>query len=175
LAPKLLGLHMDSSDSAEKAKIKLIADTLTEKLYTYDYIISKKEAKEIGLKISDPANNEEKLMWDLYSQYENELKLIEPFSPSQILHAGQTVVPFEEDCAYLEIINKTFALITAGDIYAPPTMEQLINMIPPLGWWPPWLVTTIANIMPQIVQLKQQINMLDPVVKIKSQKWSERK
>ena len=164
LAPKLLGMHMDSSNVTEQTKIKLIVDTLTQKLYTHDYVISDEEAKEIGLKISNPHDTLDKLMWDLYKQYEDDLKLLEPFNPSAILGNKHTT-PFKEECAYLESEKKAFTFITEGEIQKPPTLEDA------LAKFPPQLNQQIFQILPQLIQLMQQIPFLEPTVKIKSQKW----
>ena len=51
------------------------------KLYFHGHPINRKEAKELNLKISFPSPKEEKLIWDLYLEYENDMNLIIPYDP----------------------------------------------------------------------------------------------
>lgn len=81
MAHKLLSLHMNKSK--EQHEINEIVDNLTSKLYYHGHPINRKEAKDqIGLRTITNATPEiEKLMWDLYMEYENEIKADEPFDP----------------------------------------------------------------------------------------------
>ena len=81
MAHKLLSLHMNKSK--EQHEINEIVDNLTSKLYYHGHPINRKEAKDqIGLKTITNATPEiENLMWDLYMEYENEIKADEPFDP----------------------------------------------------------------------------------------------
>ena len=81
MAHKLLSLHMNKSK--EQHEINEIVDNLTSKLYYHGHPINRKEAKDqIGLRTITNATPEiEKLMWDLYMEYENEIKADEPFHP----------------------------------------------------------------------------------------------
>ena len=87
LAAKLLGLHMDEEKAAKK--IDQIVEDLVEKLYYHNYLINRKEAKKLGLKIVFPSDELEQLMWDLYSVYEREMGLGQPFNPMQLLPVEQ--------------------------------------------------------------------------------------
>lgn len=81
MAHKLLSLHMNKTK--ELHEINEIVDNLTSKLYFHGHPINRKEAKEqIGLKtIINPSPEVERLMWELYLEYENEIKGDEPFNP----------------------------------------------------------------------------------------------
>lgn len=81
MAQKLLSLHMNNAK--EQHEIKEIVDNLTSKLFYHGHPINRKEAKDhIGLKnVENPDNALEKLMWDLYLEYENEIKSEDPFDP----------------------------------------------------------------------------------------------
>ncbi len=86
LTRKLLGLHFDNGNSTEK--VTKIVDELTERLYTHNHSIFRDEARNsIGLDgiVIDAAENEEKLFWELYSEYEKEMKLKEFFDPNVFL------------------------------------------------------------------------------------------
>lgn len=161
LAPQLLGMHMDSTSVQAQAKIKLIVDTLTEKLYTHDYIISCEEAKQIGLKVIDPEPELDKLMWDLYKEYETDLKLTELFNPASMLTNNQ-VTPFSEHTAFIESTGKTYANELKGNVHPPPSLQQVLNMLPP---------PVVQQILPQMMQVMQQLPHLPPSVVLASQKW----
>jgi Serine dehydrogenase proteinase len=160
LAPKLLSTHMTSSTITEQTQIKTVVDTLTEKLYTHDYVISCQEAKDIGLKVTEPTEEVETLMWELYKVCETDLKLLEPFNPSSLLGQQAQQVNFSEECAYLESSYKGFKFVTSGQIYPPPSLQDLVNMLPP---------PTIQQVMPQLIQLLQQVHLLPATVKFTSQ------
>jgi hypothetical protein len=78
MAQKLLALHMDAANEAHK--IDEIVANLTSKSYYHGHPINRREAKDhIGLMtIADPLPKVEKLMWQLYLDYEEEMKLEEP-------------------------------------------------------------------------------------------------
>ncbi len=78
MAKKLLSLHMDSTNDSHK--IDEIVDNLTSKSYFHGHPINRQEAKtHIGLMtVADPPPKVEKLMWQLYLDYEEEMKLEEP-------------------------------------------------------------------------------------------------
>lgn len=79
MARKLLALHMDKR--SEEHKIKEIVDNLTSKLYYHGHPINRHEAKEeIGLQcVQEPSSLVEKLMWDLYLDYEADAQMEQPF------------------------------------------------------------------------------------------------
>jgi len=81
MAHKLLALHMNNAK--EQHEINEIVDNLTSKLYYHGHPINRKEAKDqIGLStIVNPEKKLEQLIWDLYLEYENEIKSDDPFDP----------------------------------------------------------------------------------------------
>jgi hypothetical protein len=81
MAQKLLSLHMNRAK--DQHSIDEIVDNLTSKLYYHGHPINRKEAKEqIGLKnVEYPEIKLEELMWNLYIDYEKEIKSEEPFDP----------------------------------------------------------------------------------------------
>lgn len=82
-ARKLLELHMDSVK--EKDAIQKIVDTLVEKLYFHGHHITRRQAREVGLKVTDAEKihegdaNLDDLMWKLYLAYERDLSLMKPY------------------------------------------------------------------------------------------------
>jgi hypothetical protein len=79
LAKKLLKLHMPSE--AQEPEIERLIDTLKSNLFFHGHPINRSEAKQdVKLKVVAPPQNVEDLMWDLYLQYEDRLKMTEPFN-----------------------------------------------------------------------------------------------
>jgi len=88
VARKLLTAR-SKQQSPDEQRIQVIVETLTEKIYQHGHAIGRKEAEEIGLKITRPSESLEKLMWELYEDYENLCKLREPVEPRTFVPAGQ--------------------------------------------------------------------------------------
>jgi len=74
LATKLLGLHMKDQE-----RISRIVKQLTRELLSHDYVISRREARSIGLPLTDATETEAALMWEFYENVAQELKLGEPW------------------------------------------------------------------------------------------------
>lgn len=167
LVPKLLGLHIDSTQVKNKEKIENIVEILTETLYTHNYPICRIEARDIiGLNVVEPSQKVETLMWSLYKQYELDLKLLQPFDPNQILRqSGQQSATFSEETGVIESSVRTDSFIQEGEILPPPTLEQIQQILQIL---PPQL---LAQMIPQLVQLAQSLSMNPPTVKFISQQW----
>lgn len=96
MAQKLLALHMDRR--SEEHKIKEIVDSLTSKLFFHGHPINRKEAKEeVGLKtVEAPTPTVENLMWQLYLEYEAEIRMEEPFQTTSeflVQHPGPLTGP----------------------------------------------------------------------------------
>ena len=82
-ARKLLRLHMPAG---EESKIQSIVTNLKSKLFFHGHPINRKEAREdLNLKVENPNQKLEKLMWGLYQEYENELSLRTGFNPIEIM------------------------------------------------------------------------------------------
>ena len=90
MATKLLELHMPS---AQSHNISDIVDKLTSKLFYHGHPINRKEAREqIGLeKVVDAPPDLERMIWDLYLNYEAELLLNEPFDSASEFMAKHNV------------------------------------------------------------------------------------
>ena len=87
VATNLLSLHM--TQEKDKKLIKKIIDDLIEKLFYHGYLISRSEAKKLGLKVKFASEDFEKLLWELYLAFCCELKLDTPFNPLQLIPEGQ--------------------------------------------------------------------------------------
>ena len=69
LSEKMLSLHIKDKDKA-----KNIAKALNTSYYHHGYAVGRREAKEIGLTITSPNNELEKLLWDIWQDYSDEMK-----------------------------------------------------------------------------------------------------
>jgi len=99
LAKRLLSIPQNRY---EPERIQHIVDSLTQKLYAHNHMISRQEASaEIGLNITKPDREMENLMWDLYEEYRDRLRLDEPFDPATLL-AGASRVAFEVAGGFIE-------------------------------------------------------------------------
>jgi hypothetical protein len=80
LAKRLLKSHKTPMKEDE---IEKIIEFLTEKLYSHQYYIGRKEAKEdLGIKTVQNADDEmAKLMTEIYEEYRNEMKMTEVWNP----------------------------------------------------------------------------------------------
>jgi len=75
LATKLLSLH-----SNDEARIAKVVKLLTRQLLSHDYYIGRREAKAMDLDVVDATSDEADLMWKLYEDVADELKLAEPWN-----------------------------------------------------------------------------------------------
>ncbi len=81
MARKLLALHMKQPEDSHK--IKEIVDSLTSKLFYHGHPINRREATEqVGLPHVIDAGDIEDQMWNLYLEYEREIRMEEPFQPA---------------------------------------------------------------------------------------------
>jgi len=79
MARKLLKLHKGSSDEHE---IEKLIDILKSNLFYHGHPINREEAKkDLNLDVVNPTPDVESLMWQLYLEYETEMKLADPFNP----------------------------------------------------------------------------------------------
>jgi hypothetical protein len=79
MAEKLLKLHMTGSE-AQNAEV--IAQKLSKNYFSHGHAVSKNEAKELGLKISEPDPQIERLIWAIYTDFEDEMNMCQAFDPT---------------------------------------------------------------------------------------------
>ncbi|MEN5084143.1 hypothetical protein ABE438_16805 [Bosea sp. TWI1241] len=99
IARKILLTHMN--EETHKHKIDDTIDTLASKLYFHGHPINRREARdELGLKVVDAPPELETLMWDLYKDFEEELKNTEIFDPmGEIYRQVPDPEPFDPTAA----------------------------------------------------------------------------
>ncbi len=83
MGEKLLLLHMKSDNERQQARV--ISESLNTKFFHHGYPVSRKEAKEIGLRVAPQNAEVEELMWKIWSDIEREMQIREPFSPIRVL------------------------------------------------------------------------------------------
>ncbi len=93
MAEKLLSLHMKGGK--DEHRIQEIVDSLTSKLFFHGHPINRTEAREqVGLvTVETPTAEVEDLMWELYTDYEQEMRLAQPFKPAQEFLAQNPGLP----------------------------------------------------------------------------------
>lgn len=81
MAEKLLKLHMTGNESQ---KAEAIAEKLNKSYFSHGHAVSRTEAIELGLKISDSDEKLESLIWDVFQNFEEEMEMRDAFDP--IMH-----------------------------------------------------------------------------------------
>lgn len=69
-----LSERMLSSHIGDPSKVSTIAKALNSSYYHHGYAVGRKEAEEIGLPITEPEAQLEKLLWEVWLDYESEMK-----------------------------------------------------------------------------------------------------
>ncbi len=138
LADDLLRLHVSDGEKGQ-AKVETVVKTLTEKLYSHLHLINRREAAKIGLNAEPADNSLDSLLWQLFSEYDDEMKLEQPFNAAQLL-GQQSSMRVELKRAFVESVNMTDAYISEGSVVrAAPGSIQL----PPGVSLPPAMQTQI--------------------------------
>jgi hypothetical protein len=135
LAKKLLGLHMNLKDPEEQKRCSQIVDTLTEKLYSHQHLIPRREAKDIiGLKIRYASSELENAMMELHGQYVAELGIGGVFNPFMEL-GDRTELQKEFTIAKIETRETEDSFILRGRIIrsAQPNQPPAVNIYDQ-GW-----------------------------------------
>jgi hypothetical protein len=65
-----------------------LIDTLAERTYAHGHAIGRNEAATMGLPVVSPDPELERLMWELYVEYERDLGLLDPIDPESFLEGA---------------------------------------------------------------------------------------
>lgn len=155
VARKLLESHQEPLG---EDKVINIIDTLVERMYFHGHGISRREASQLRLPIESATSETEKLMWDLYREYEDYLQLLVPIDP-------RTVFPNDKAdehwirgncCGIIESVNLTHCFLEDLQFQRIRDIPQLtLNLNLPIQL-PPNI--TPGNIPPNLPQqLLQQL------------------
>jgi hypothetical protein len=141
LAQKLLAFHMD--EKTDKAKIEAVVKFVTKELYSHDYLISRREAKQVmKLPVVFAEKELEALVWKAFQGYSDVMDLNNPYNPGVALgHQTQATVKIEsafiesKEKGFIYSVEKDVRKIMPGQIPGMPMMgigftEQILNQ----GW-----------------------------------------
>jgi hypothetical protein len=179
VARKLLASHREK---IEESRINTIIDTLTEKMYSHGHAIGRREAAELGLPIEKPDNNLERLIWELYREYEELLSLNEPIDPEAFLEQQNQEqvkqrIPLSviESTERLDLLQATLLFQRKRQIPSNPQININLNLSLPPGYDPNQLTPAAQNQLQQILaqvtqlvslQVQQEIVRQSPIVGI---------
>jgi hypothetical protein len=102
---------------------------LKSNLFFHGHPINRSEAKnDLNLKVEEPSPEVESLMWDLFVEYERDLKLKEPFNALRELELklGNQANPSPLTAA--QLIQQIQALAAAGIRLGAVTEDQLVKL-----------------------------------------------
>jgi len=111
LARTLLSYH-----TADKAKVERIVSTITKERFSHDYLIGRKEAKQVlELNIIDVPTKLEENIVKLYQEYDKLLNLSVPYHPETVLGAAN-VTTSEFNRAIMESDDLTHVFRTVKEV-----------------------------------------------------------
>jgi hypothetical protein len=85
LAEKMIALHSPDKSSEETAEL---VRRLTSALHSHFHLVSRREAREIGLPVEDPTPKLEELLLGYYAVLRDDLLLLEKFDPGELLRSA---------------------------------------------------------------------------------------
>lgn len=121
LARNLLLIHMGGQE--DQGKVEKIVETLTRKLYSHDYLIGRREAKEIDLKVKDCPDAIEDKMMGLFKEYSRDMELDTPYN-QELLLGNQTTKVVSLDRAFIEATERTYVFRSKREIKKVKTTQQ---------------------------------------------------
>ena len=128
LAKKLLPRQVSDND-----KIESIIDFLCADSGSHDYAIDRREAAELGLNIEKPSDDLYKLLRKIHLSYEEELKLLKPYSVHSVLNgaAQDQAVSFTITRALVEgTIGGCYGFVSEGTL---TRIQVNLNNVPQEG------------------------------------------
>jgi len=141
IARKLLELHTDKSDAHN---IETVVEALASKLYFHGHPINRIEAKQLGLKVVENIPPEvETKMWDLYVDFEEEMKFREIYDPIAQLYLAPQATPVpgfftelarvENSIRYATVesaqMSSNFEATTRHTLISDPQLQQNMSVI----------------------------------------------
>ncbi|MFX1286118.1 MAG: hypothetical protein ACFFB5_20910 [Promethearchaeota archaeon] len=121
---KFLAANLLKSAGYSEDEINKIVDIFTVGRYSHDYVISRREAKEIfGLKIADISSSLEADIFELFQGYSEMLKLSIPYSLDLILGESDEVTA-ALDSAIIESTDLTYVFRTERKV-------ERVQLVPP--------------------------------------------
>jgi hypothetical protein len=134
LATRLLEMHYVSE--VQKRAIGRIVDELAEKLYYHSFTICRDQARSIGLPVTDASPDVERLMFDLYREYEREMCLGQPVALASLTPDAPLTLPV----AMIESERFTDEIRTTVRVQSDPAGQRKMVQAEPGTWttreWP---------------------------------------
>lgn len=107
MGEKLLSLHM----GGDQNKARGIAQALNRSYFHHGYPVGRKEAKTIGLPVSEPDSKLEGLIWEAWVDIEEEMECARPFDPLAVVLSNPTTAD---------------TLLTMPQVQLPPNLPPAI-------------------------------------------------
>ncbi|WNL47903.1 hypothetical protein RKE25_09855 [Dyella sp. BiH032] len=137
MAEGMLGLHMKEDG---KQSARAISELLNKNYFHHGYPLNRKEAKQIGLKIEPSDETTERLMWSIWKDIEQDLKLKEPFLPIHQLKSDpacsalfspvpQVSYPPGIGQQQLQVLMMAFAQQIAAERVPPTNYEVVVGLM----------------------------------------------
>ena len=129
LSERLLSLHMDHKNTekeSNKKTIEKIVNEITSDICIHNYPIYRDEAKALGLNVIIPNDTLEKMLWNLYEKYAEDMELRKQFNLLKIL-GQENAKNIKYGAAYIESVKAqdTFYYdISINKIVAPQAPGQ---------------------------------------------------
>ena len=114
--------HMGKDDR----KAKAIVDRLNKKYFNHGYALSRKEAKDIGLKVIYPSSDLEQAMWDTWKEIEIDINAKHPFDAMSIVAADPQMSGIFAPPPFLNIPSNTPPQI-AQQVWQNALSRPLVN------------------------------------------------
>ena len=128
VARELLLMHMEYD---EEYKINEIVNTLTEKLQSHSYMITRREAKNvIKLPVKYCSSKLESSMWKLFEMYEKDFLFNIPFVPEDVVDSSSR---FSVCSGVIETYGESYGYIFDGSISKVGEENASVNIINQ-GW-----------------------------------------
>ena len=137
MGEKLLQLHMTADPDQQRARV--ISEKLTKDFFHHGYPVNRTEAREIGLKVAASDPTLERLMWEIWSDISEELKLREPFNAVNALKSDPNCAPLFGPSIQVtlpanlppQVAQQAYQAILANipTVTVPPVAFELIHAI----------------------------------------------
>lgn len=106
-----------------------IVSTLAERVYAHGHAISRREAAELGLPVTEPSAELDAMVWQLLEAYEEHMKLLEPLEPiGALTGAGSDQVAVECTQAIIESGAAIHEFKSIKQIRAQRALPQTLNV-----------------------------------------------
>ncbi len=148
---------LSRNEPADEQKLKQIVESLAEKVYAHGHAIGIKAATELGLPAEAALPELDQLMWDLFLEYEQDLKLSTPIDPGTVARSADLYTE-EAAIAVIETARMTHEFVGQIEVRAvrqmPGNLQVAFNLnlqLPP-GVDPATLPANMQQVFQQIQQ-----------------------